>query len=229
MYFPWVGLFEQIKLCDRLVIYDDVEYSKGSYTNRVQLKGNIGQVWMTLPLEEYKNGKKINEYNVKGGDWRLLHLNQFKSLYRNSPFVNDAIEIMEKCYEINTNRLSEVTLNSMRLVMEYIGLKKDIYISSNLNIDGKSTERVFDIVKYFSGSNYITGHGAINYLDHELFERENISVSYINYEKKEYSQLYSGFIPYVSILDLIANMGKESENYLISKTIDWKNFKIVKK
>ena len=38
MFFPWVGMFEQIALADVYVHYDDVQFSKGSFTNRVQLK-----------------------------------------------------------------------------------------------------------------------------------------------------------------------------------------------
>ena len=35
MLFPWVGLLEQIMLADVLVNYADVQFSKGSFTNRV--------------------------------------------------------------------------------------------------------------------------------------------------------------------------------------------------
>ena len=38
MLFPWVGMFEQVALADVFVHYDDVQFSKGSFTNRVQLK-----------------------------------------------------------------------------------------------------------------------------------------------------------------------------------------------
>lgn len=38
MFFPWVGFLEQLKLVDVYVFYDDVQFSKGSFTNRVQVK-----------------------------------------------------------------------------------------------------------------------------------------------------------------------------------------------
>jgi len=50
MLFPWVGMLEQIKLANIVVHYDDVQYSKGSYVNRVQLKMPEGIKWMTIPL-----------------------------------------------------------------------------------------------------------------------------------------------------------------------------------
>ena len=37
MYFPRVGMLEQIRLADHFVYYDDVQFSRGGFSNRVQL------------------------------------------------------------------------------------------------------------------------------------------------------------------------------------------------
>ena len=42
MLFPWVGMLEQIMLADVFVHYADVQFSKGSFTNRVQIKDSTG-------------------------------------------------------------------------------------------------------------------------------------------------------------------------------------------
>jgi hypothetical protein len=33
MFFPWVGMLEQLKLADTYVHYDDVQFEKGSFSN----------------------------------------------------------------------------------------------------------------------------------------------------------------------------------------------------
>ena len=48
MLFPWVGLLEQMRLADVFVHYDDVQFSKGSFVNRVQVKTPDGVRWMTF-------------------------------------------------------------------------------------------------------------------------------------------------------------------------------------
>ena len=66
MYFPWKGYLELISLADIFVIYDDVQFSKGSFTNRVQIKSPNGkQSWLTIPMEGLKSGQKINEIFLK--------------------------------------------------------------------------------------------------------------------------------------------------------------------
>jgi hypothetical protein len=114
----------------------------------------------------------------------------------------------------------------MELIIDYFGIKekKQFYISSQLDIQGNSSQRVYDLVKYFEGKKYITGHGARNYLDHELFERSGIEVEYMDYKITPYTQLHGEFNPHVSILDLIANKGMEGKSFIISNTKKWREF-----
>ena len=66
--------------------------------------------------------------------------------------------------------------------------------------------------------------GALKYLDYELFEQNNIKVSFIKYDNLPYPQLHEIFYPYVSIIDLIANCGPDSRSFLTSNTVFWKDF-----
>ena len=94
----------------------------------------------------------------------------------------------------------------------------------DLDVPGSSSERVLGIVKCVAGKTYITGHGAMHYLDHGLLEESNISVKYMDYRKIEYPQLHGEFTPYVSSLDLIANCGPAGKEYICSEAIEWREF-----
>ena len=226
MLFPWVGLFEQIQLSDVFIFYDDVQFSKGSLTNRVQLKTQDSKTWMTIPLSNLRLGQKINEVTTSKADWRRSHCELFHKHYSAALYFEDAANILSTVYSLETNKLSEIVSYSIIKILDYYELRssKKIYNSSDLDIEGSSSERVLQLVKKFQGTEYVTGHGAKNYLDHYLFELNDIRVEYMDYEMKEYSQLHGEFNPYVSILDLIANCGKEGRKYLVSKTKYWKEF-----
>jgi hypothetical protein len=229
MYFPWVGMFEQIRLCDKFIFYDDVQFSKGSFTNRVQIKtdGHEGFRWLTVPLKNLKLGLKINEVEIDNSkDWKSQHIELLKQSYQSAPFYQQMREIVEKLFNEQYSSIAELSQKSMELVVEYFQMQdgKQFYTSSQLNITGKSTQRVYDLVKYLEGAKYITGHGARNYLDHELFERSGIEVEYMDYRRVQYSQLYGEFNPHVSILDLIANEGMEGKRFIISETKKWREF-----
>ncbi len=93
-----------------------------------------------------------------------------------------------------------------------------------MSIPGKSWQRVLDIVKSVGGDTYITGHGAREYMDHEAFERAGVAVEYLDYQKQPYPQLHGDFNPFVSALDLIANMGREGRARIASGTKPWREF-----
>ena len=198
MLFPWVGFFEQIKNSDIYVRYDDVNFSKGSFTNRVQIFNEQGKSWLSLPIKNFKMGDKINDLEVNESiDWKQKHFNILSSFYRDSKYYDDLIELVDKTYSVNSNKISDISFHSILNTLEYFELANgiDFFDSLNLGIAGKSSQRVFEIVSSLNGSTYLTGHGAKNYLDHELFEKNNIAVEYINYSKTEYNQRKKLFDP----------------------------------
>jgi len=229
MYFPWVGMFEQIRLSDVFLFYDDVQFSKGSFTNRVQIKtsGKDGFNWLTVPLKELKLGLKINEVKIDNNkNWKKQHIDLLKEAYKAAPYYTDMINIVESLFELQLNYISDLSQKSMELIVGYFNFEeqKKFYLSSKLNIPGNSSERVYEIVKYFKGTKYITGHGAKSYLDHQLFEENGVDVEYMEYKRLPYPQQFGAFDPHVSILDLIANTGLEGKANIISSTKKWKEF-----
>lgn len=227
MFFPWVGLFEEVRLADVYVHYDDVQFSKGSFTNRVEVKTPRGSKWLTVPLKNLKLGQLIKDVALQDADdWRRSHLGLLSQIYSETPYFNDMLAIVRRVYERPLTNLAELTICSMEEVLDYfaLGAGRVFLRSSQLGIPGKSSQRVFDIVKRLGGDVYITGHGAKNYLDHELFERNGVSVQYMQYERAPYPQLHGAFDPHVSILDLIANTGHAGIEFIRSGTVYWRDF-----
>lgn len=227
MIFPWVGLFEQIRLADVYVHYDDVQFSKGGFSNRVQIKTANGIKWLTVPLKQVRLGQKINEVQLDDDqNWRASHLEFLKQSYRAAPYVATMLELVCEVYESSVNNLSELAQSSIDAVCNFFDLnrKREFVRSSKLNIPGHSTERVLRIIQRFDGGRYVTGHGARDYFDHELLERNDIRTEYIDYSLAQYPQQQGDFTPYVSILDLIANVGRDGGKVICSQSIGWRSF-----
>jgi len=225
MFFPWVGLFEQIRLADVYVHYLDVQFSKGSFANRVQIKVPGGFRWLTAPLKNLALGQKIEEVETDAaGGWRRSHLDFLAQAFRGAPHARDALDIVEQVYRSPSHRLADIAIDGMERVLDYFGLAKGkrILRSPDLGIGGAGSERVLEIVKALQGGVYVTGHGARNYLAHEAFDRAGIRVEYMDYRKTPYPQLHGEFNPHVSILDLVANVGRAGLDYIHSGTVYWK-------
>ena len=227
MFFPWVGMYEQIKLADVYVHYDDVQFSKGSFTNRVQVKSPSGITWLTVPLSGVRIDQPINEVRIcNRKDWRKSHMGVLKACYAGAPYFGDMMGLVEEVYAPSPDLLVDVVKASLMAGGRYFGLDQGRHFVdvAALDVPGESSQRVLDIVRKLDGTHYVTGHGARSYLAHEIFEDAGVRVEYINYEKRAYPQLHGAFTPFVSILDLIANLGKAGADVLVSGSTYWKEF-----
>lgn len=225
MFFPWVGIFEQLRICDEFVYYDDVQMPQGrSFITRVQIKTSQGIQWLTVPIK--RNGiQTIKDVELDNSQsWRENHLRVIKHNYSRAPYFEDMFSIVNEIYGRDYTLLCDLNCATMEETARYFSLKIPQRKSSVMNFTTRSTQHLLDIVKFLEGTVYITGHGARNYMDHSLFEKNGIDVRYMLYNLTEYNQMHGGFTPFVSILDLIANVGKKGVSILCSGSEDWKTF-----
>lgn len=226
MYFPWVGLLEQVRLAQVFVHYDDVQFARGFY-NRVQIKTEHGCRWLTVPLRDHHRGQRIDEIVVDDHvDWRKQHYDILRQAYRKAPYCKEMLSLVESIFDKPIKILADVARASIFGLIDYFGLGngRRFLNSVDLGIGGASSRRLHDIVRAVGGTVYITGHGARNYLDHGLFENSGIDVRYMNYELIPYPQLHGTFTPYVTSLDLIANCGHDGASVIKSSAICWREF-----
>jgi hypothetical protein len=227
MLFPWVGMFEQIRLADVYVHYGDVQFSKGSLANRVKIKTAQGATWLTVPLQAASLGTLIDDTRIHARtDWRRQHIDKLRHAYESAPYFEEMLSLVDSVYRQEPESIGALSRSSIETCCKYFGLDvgRRFIDARHLGIGGASSQRVRDIVKALGCTRYVTGLGARHYLDHHLFEDAGIRVEYMDYRKSPYPQLHGAFTPYVSILDLVANTGKEGINWITSGTTYWKDY-----
>ncbi len=227
MYFPWVGMLQQIRLCDTFVYYDDVQFARGFF-NRVQIKTRHGVRWLTVPLGDWRRGQHINEVEIDNTkDWKRSHRDQLTQAYATAPLRREMFDLVDEVFSRDYEVIGELASASTGALVRYfpeIGAGKPFLMSSSMSVPGSSSQRLVDICVALNARTYLTGHGARNYLDHEAFEDRGIAVAYIDYELDEYPQLHGEFMPYVSALDLIANCGRDGLKHIRGKPENWRSF-----
>ena len=225
MYFPWVGMFEQMRLADVFVHLDDAQFSKGGFFNRVQLKTAAGTPWFTVPLAENKRGQLLNEMRMAEHDWRRKQLATLKQTYAAAPHVEEMLGLVESVFKNEHESLAALSAASVEMLAEFFEIiPKEIQWSSAMGVEGTGSARVLAVCEALGAERYVTGHGAREYLNHESFEAAGIRVEYLDYQKREYPQLHGAFTPFVSALDLAANCGRAGREVIDSDTVYWKDF-----
>jgi hypothetical protein len=220
---PWPGFFELIASADVYVHLDDAQFAKG-LINRVQIKHPTGSKWMTVPLRERGTRPKINHLEALSSDWKRRHRELVRHSLSQAPHLDLALEVFDAVY--SAGPLVELLIRSIELPVARMGFSGPArwLRSSALMTEGTAWQRLLSIIKMVGGTRYVTAHGAADYLDHEAFERADVAVEYMDYSKTPYPQLYGEFTPYVSIVDLIANLGMDAHAAIRPKTVPWRDF-----
>ncbi len=228
MFLPWTGLFEQVRLADVFVHYDDVQLPQGrSFISRVQIKSGNAASWLTAPIDRARSGNLINEvFFFEDQDWRSKHLKSIRHAYSKAEHFQLMFALAEEVYSYATDRLADFNINATEKIAAWLGLTPPFMRSSAMSVGGASSERLVKLCEATNCNVYVTGHGALNYLDHEQFEAKGISVRYMDYQKTPYPQLHGEFTPYVSILDGIANCGAGARELVSSEAIYWRDLNV---
>ena len=224
MYFPWCGLIDQIRLSDVFVHYDDVQLSRGFY-NRVQVKNPTGFSWLTIPIQQKNQKQNISNSIISyHEDWVARHRSLLVESYRKTKFIDEAISLFDRVHTKKFEVLSDLGRATIVALAEYFDLNNKIQFvdAADLISNGERSRRLCDIVLSIGGTVYLTGHGALNYLDHSLFELNGVEVRYMDYNFHEYSQLHGAFTPYVTALDAVAHLGVGAKGVLASRTQNWR-------
>ncbi len=225
MYFPWVGMLEQMALADVFVHLDDAQFSKGGFFNRVQIKTGEGTPWLTVPLAENKLGQALNETQSATHDWQRKHVTMLQQTYAAAPHGTAMVALVERVLEVKFNSLAALSAASMEALAEVFEvLPGTILRTSEMDVTGTGSDRVRAICQSLGATRYVTGHGATDYLDHAAFEAAGVAVEYMDYAKQPYPQLHGEFTPFVSALDLLANCGQAGRDVIAPRTVCWKDF-----
>lgn len=220
-YVPWRGYFDFIDSVDLFVIYDDVQYSKGSWRNRNRVKTPQGLKWLTVPVNA-SISQAIDTVRIAAGDrpWREEHRRLLHEALEPAPFFRDALALWEAGVAHEHEFISGLNLTLTRGICEYLGIATPIVTSREFALRGESTERLISLLQQLGATSYLSGPSASSYLEESRFTANGIRLEYKSYDYPGYPQLWGGFEGTVTVLDMIANAGPSAREYLHSLTPD---------
>lgn len=214
-YIPWLGFFSKMSQVDTFIILDDAEYSKNSVINRNKVKSANGEVMLTVPVNYSKNSSAlISDIEIANPKMLRKHWKTIEMNYRKSPYFELLSPGFETLFQGEYTRLLDINQALIAQVCQILKLEQKIVLSSELAVQSAKSERVVDLVKAVGGQTYVSGFGAESYNDPDLFESAGIALTYSAYEVKPYAQMYGDFIPKLSVLDALFNVGPGARDLL---------------
>lgn len=220
-YVPWRGYFDFISSSDLFIFHDDLQYTKGDWRNRNRIKSVSGPIWLTVPVRYNKTAQLICDTEIDySTDWRRLHLNRLAENYRKAPFVDCAHDLLRSSLAPGDRTISELNIRLIRAICAFLEIGTPMHLSTEFTASGSKTEKVISLLRQVGAAIYLSGPAAKAYLDETRFAECGIGLEYKSYDYAPYPQLWGGFDGALSVLDLIANVGPSSREYLTSRSAD---------
>lgn len=223
-YLPWLGFFKKMIQCDVFVFFDDVQYERKDVQNRNKIRTHDGTTTLTIPIIS-KFDSLINQVKIDNTkNWMNKHKKTILHSYSKAKYFDKYQYFFEEIYNKKFNYLLEINLEIINFLKKYFNITTKTHLSSELNVSGKTPERILKICKLLDADVYISGTiWASKHLKIEEFKKNGIELILQEFVHPEYNQCFKPFIPNMSSIDLLFNEGNESENILNNASTIQKN------
>ena len=207
-YFPYIGIFSKILKSDKFLFVDSTKFVSKVWHNRTIIKDKKNKIfYLTIPVS-FKNGQIIKDVQIVQNNWKIKHLKSIKNIYSSCNHFDEVFNLVEKVLSQKSKFLIDYTLLSMELILNKISYnKKNIFVQSKEEINGKKNDLIINICKHFGSNYYLSGEGAKKYIDENYLKKNNIKHSFNNFTHPKYQQDGDRFIKDLSVIDCVFNIG----------------------
>jgi len=226
-YMPWLGFFDMIAKADVFVYLDDVQWTTRDWRNRNRIRTPQGWKWLTVPVKlegDYRN-YLIKDVEIDNSqNWRKDHLGTLNNVYRKAPYFQEVFPLFDDVLGKEQRLVIELNYELVFSMCDYLRIPRSRFMfSQEMDIpeEARQTDRLLAILdKVGQVSTYVSGPAAQAYMELDKFEERGIGVEWHHYDHPYYNQNTWGsnvFIPYLSVVDLLFNHGRESLDILLGK------------
>lgn len=175
---PWMGFFSKMNASDLMVILEDAQFEKNYFQNRNRIADPTGRChWLTVSCELIDGHKTaINRVQLKPTDqWIANYFGKLRHSLSHCEYFDPVSEWLATEFESH-RMLSTLNISLISRVAHSLGISTNTITSSHFKVSTRRSERLIEILKACSASEYLIGKGSLNYLDLDLFRKNRIKV-----------------------------------------------------
>lgn len=201
--FPYLGYYQLCNAVDKFVFYDDVNYIKQGYINRNNILCKGEALRFTLSVPNASSNKKIKDLQFSTDVRKILET--VKQSYSKAPYFSEVYPFIEEVFFQKDRSISGVCRASIESIFNYLGISKEIYLSSEIEYDREASaaDRLVEITTNFGGRIYVNSPGGMALYEKEYFQSKGIELSFIKMRNVSYKQSAHEYVPNLSMIDVV--------------------------
>ena len=215
---PWFGYFHKMKMADKFIILDNVQFKKNYFENRNRIYTPQGLHYLTIPVKMKGHlEKKFYEMELLD-NWKKKYTKTLEQNYKKAPYFENIEIIFENIKGYEGKNLFDLNMIIIETIKNILDIKTPLIKATELSPTGQKTELLIDILKKVNATAYIVGKSGFDYMDLDLFKENNINLVEHKVNHPVYKPFnYKEFMDYPSIVDVIANLSKKQVQRLINE------------
>ena len=199
-YFPSIEQMVAVAQAEHVIFEMEDNYQKQTYRSRAYIAHSNGSLLLNVPIKHSKNGIRQKTKNVcieNNFKWQSEHWKSLQSAYRTSPFFEYYEDELAPLFMEPAENLMQHNLTVFETLCELIGLEVEVSQTSAYEKDPTN---------------------AIDWRFLIVAKRKT------NFTQKPYTQVLEanhGFLPNLSVLDLLFNEGPNTLGYLEAQLLQF--------
>ncbi len=240
---PYIGFFQEINAVDRFVLYDNLSFIKDSWVNRnrIAIRGQQERN-IVVPLRHKSSNKTIAETFIDNSQaWQKYLLKMLVMSYRHSPYFCETFPMLEEILTTDYNTIAELNDNSIMKICRHLDMGTEIvrdegrypHLEERLaRFDGndysdfpeyeawhtpRKVIRIIEMLRAEGCTQFIDSAGATKLYLKDEFRHYGIDLSFIITNPITYPHISKAFIPNLSIIDVLMQVGRDKTIQLLNE------------
>jgi hypothetical protein len=212
-YLPWLGFFDMMARVDLFILLDNVQFEKKSWQQRNRIRASDGELMLTVPVKTAgRFDQLIHDVEIdRQRGFARKHIRSLEANYRKAGHASTELKSLAALIDSDEIRLGRFNGELIRHMAARLGVHIPIIDASTLSATGRRTDLTVNQCVEVGASEFLAAGGSHEYVSQEPgFADAGISVTYHAYTPVPYRQAFPGFVPYLSAVDALLNLGTDA-------------------
>lgn len=217
-FLPYIGYWQLLAAVDKFIVLDDVAFIPRGWIHRNRILVNGSPYTFTLPVSRSSQNRRICEIERANIEhWLHKFRITLRQSYGRTSHYKSTMAILGPILDCQEPNLARFTLASLKAMANNLGITTEIDTVScshpKQGLGGQ--DRIIDICRQEGATCYINPPSGVNLYDLDKFAGEGIALKFIAPNGTSYPQPTDCFVPWLSIVDILMNIGRDNTRIMI--------------